>query len=129
MDTPTTRTPRPSRIVALVLIALAVVGLAYLHHRPRDTTISVPPQAKAGDLTLESCDYTTDRGSYAADCGTLVVAENPSDPQSRPIAMQVGDWLRLAFRFRPRLGLVWHLSFGDAFGGAAISGELPGPLD
>jgi hypothetical protein len=127
MDTPTTRILRPSRIVAVVLIALAVVGLAYLRYRPNDSTVSVPSRAKAGDLTLESCDYATDNDGHTADCGTLVVPENRADPQSRLITLPVGDWLRLAFRFRPRLG--WHLSFGDAFGGAAISGELRGPLD
>jgi hypothetical protein len=127
MDTQTTRILRPSRIVALVLIALAVAGLAYLRYRPSDSTVTVPSRAKAGDLTLESCDYTTDNGSYAADCGTPVMLANRPDPQSRLITLPVGDWLRLAFRFRPRLG--WHLSFGDAFGGAAISGELRGPLD
>ena len=126
MDTQTTRISRPSRIVALVLIALAVAGLAYLRYGRSDSTVSVPPGAKAGDLTLEPCTYATEDGEYAADCGTLVVPEGRADPASRLITLPVGDWLRLAFRFRPGLG--WHLSFGDAFGGAAISGELPGPL-
>jgi hypothetical protein len=67
MDTPTTRILRPSRIVALVLIALAVVGLAYLRYRPSDSTVSVPSAAKAGDLTLESSEYATASRSYAAD--------------------------------------------------------------
>ena len=67
MDTQTTRISRPSRIVALVLIALAVAGLAYLRYGPSDTTVSVPPGAKPGDLTPESDEYATDSGSYAAD--------------------------------------------------------------
>jgi pimeloyl-ACP methyl ester carboxylesterase len=89
MDTPTTRISRPSRIVALLLIALAVLGLAYLRYGQSDRTVSVPSGAKAGDLTLESCQYATDSGSYDADCGTLVVAENPSDPDSPLIALPV----------------------------------------
>jgi hypothetical protein len=129
MDTPTTRISRPSRIVALVLIALAMLGLAYLRYGPGDRAVSVPSGAKAGDLTLESCEYATDSGSNAADCGTPVMPANRADPQSRLITLPVGHWLRLAFRFRPGLGLGCHLSFGHAFGGAAISCDLPGPLD
>jgi hypothetical protein len=66
----------PGRIVALVLITLVVLGLAYLRFAPGDETVSVPKGAQAGDLILESCEYATDDGAYAADCGTLVVPEN-----------------------------------------------------
>ena len=52
-------------------------------------TVSVPPGAKAGQLTLHPCHYGTDAGSYAADCGTLVVKENRHDPHSRLIALPV----------------------------------------
>ena len=79
----------PGRIVALALIALAVVGLAYLRFAPDTGSVSVPAGAKAGDLTLERCDYATENGSYAADCGTLVVPENRADPKSRLIALPV----------------------------------------
>jgi pimeloyl-ACP methyl ester carboxylesterase len=89
MDTPTTRISRPSRIVALVLIALAMLGLAYLRYGPSDSTVSVPSGAKAGDLTLEPCTYATEDGEYAADCATLVVPEDRADPQSRLIALPV----------------------------------------
>ena len=78
----------PGRIVALALIALAVAGLAYLRFAP-DADISLPAGAKAGSLTLERCDYATENGSYAADCGTLVVPENRADPKSRLIALPV----------------------------------------
>jgi hypothetical protein len=78
----------PARIVALVLIAVVLAGLAYLRFAP-ETTISVPAGAKAGDLTLTSCTYATEDGDYAADCGTLVVPENRADPQSRLIALPV----------------------------------------
>jgi pimeloyl-ACP methyl ester carboxylesterase len=78
-----------SRIAALVLIALAVAGLAYLRFGPDDDRVSVPAGAKAGDLILERCEYGTDNGGYAADCGTLVVPENRADPKSRLIALPV----------------------------------------
>ena len=79
----------PGRIVALVLIALAVAGLAYLRFAPDDDAVSVPAGAQAGDLILDSCGYETENGSYEADCGTLVVPENRADPQSRLIALPV----------------------------------------
>jgi pimeloyl-ACP methyl ester carboxylesterase len=79
----------PGRIVALVLIAAAVAGLAYLRFWPDADPVSVPTGAKAGDLILERCDYATEDGSYRADCGTLVVPENRADPQSRLIALPV----------------------------------------
>ena len=80
------RAVTPARIFALVLIALAVLGLAYLRFAP-DGSVSVPAGAKADDLTLKPCSYDTEKGSYAADCGTLVVPENRADPQSRLIAL------------------------------------------
>jgi hypothetical protein len=79
----------PNRIVALVLITLAVLGLVYLRFAPGDEPVSVPKGAQAGDLILESCEYATEDGAYAADCGTLVVPENRADPDSRLIAVPV----------------------------------------
>src|SRR6266540_6835701 len=89
MDASTTRLFGPGRIVALALIALAAVGLAYLRFAPHSAAVSVPPGAHAGQLTLKPCTYATERGSYAADCGTLVVPENRHDPKSRLIALPV----------------------------------------
>ena len=40
-------------------------------------------------MTLERCNYTTEDGTSAADCGTLVVPENRHDPNSRLIALPV----------------------------------------
>ena len=88
MKPPTTRALTPARIVALVLIGLTIAGLAYLRFAP-DDRVSVPKGAQAGDLVLEPCTYATEDGSYDADCGTLVVSENPADPQSRLIALPV----------------------------------------
>jgi pimeloyl-ACP methyl ester carboxylesterase len=89
MHPPTTRIFTPGRIVALVLIAILAGGLAYLRFGPDGDSVSVPSGAKAGDLILEDCDYATEKGSYAADCGTLVVPENRADAQSRLIALPV----------------------------------------
>ena len=88
MKPPTTRALTPARIVALVLIGLTIAGLAYLRFAP-DDRVSVPKGAQAGDLVLEPCTYATEDGGYDADCGTLVVSENPADPQSRLIALPV----------------------------------------
>ena len=57
-----------ARVVSLVLIALAVLGLAYLHFAGSDR-VSVPKGAHAGDLNLERCTYTTEKGGYDAHCG------------------------------------------------------------
>ena len=78
-----------TRIVALALIAVTVAGLAYLRFAPDADPVSVPRGAMAGDLILESCKYGTEDGSYAADCGTLVVPENRHKADSRLIALPV----------------------------------------
>jgi pimeloyl-ACP methyl ester carboxylesterase len=79
----------PARIAALLLMGIVVVGLAYLHFAPGDGAVSVPRGAKAGDLILERCNYGTEKGSYEADCGTLVVPENRHKADSRLIAVPV----------------------------------------
>ena len=77
------------RIAGLALIALLTLGLGYLHFAGGSKSVSVPSGAQAGQLTLESCNYTTENGTSAADCGTLVVRENRHDPNSRLIALPV----------------------------------------
>lgn len=89
MHAPTHSSFTPARIIALALIAVLVGGLAYLRFAPDSGAVSVPEGAGAGDLILEPCDYGTEDGSYAADCGTLVVPENRAEPQSRLIALPV----------------------------------------
>jgi pimeloyl-ACP methyl ester carboxylesterase len=84
-----TRTFTPARIVALVLIGVVIAGLAYLRFGPESEPVSVPAGAQAGDLILERCDYGTEKGSYEADCGTLVVPENRHRTDSRLIALPV----------------------------------------
>src|SRR5215210_5105587 len=83
------RPVRPAQIVAYVLVALAALGLAFLHFTTRDDRVSMPAGAHAGKLTLKPCKYATERGSHAADCGTLVVSENRHDPGARLIALPV----------------------------------------
>jgi pimeloyl-ACP methyl ester carboxylesterase len=77
------------RIAGLALIAVVTLGLGYLHFSGGSKSVSVPPGAHAGQLTLKSCNYTTENGTSAADCGTLVVPENRHDPSSRLIALPV----------------------------------------
>jgi pimeloyl-ACP methyl ester carboxylesterase len=78
-----------ARIVALVLIAVAALGLAYLHFGSSSSAVAVPQGAHANQLDLHPCSYGTEQGSYAADCGTLVVPENRHDAHSRLIALPV----------------------------------------
>ena len=48
--------------------------------------IAVPAGAQAGDLVgLQACTYEAKEIEYDAECGTLVVPENRSDPDSRAI--------------------------------------------
>ena len=78
------------RITGLILIAVLTLGLGYLHFAgSSSTSVSVPAGAHAGQLTLKSCNYTTENGTSAANCGTLVVPENRHDPKSRLIALPV----------------------------------------
>src|SRR4051812_13518337 len=79
----------PARIVALSLIALIVLGLGYLRFGTGDAAVSVPHGARAGQLTLTPCTYATEKGRSQADCGTLVVPENRTNPHSRLIALPV----------------------------------------
>jgi hypothetical protein len=78
-----------TRIAALVLIGLALLSLGYLRSAQGDDPVSVPRGALAGDLLMHPCTYDTEDGSFAADCGTLVVPENRADPGSRLIAIPV----------------------------------------
>ncbi len=78
-----------SRIVALVLIGVVVLGLAYLRFSPSSGAVSVPAGAHAGEVILHPCSYATEKGRYAADCGTLVVPENHAKPGSRLIALPI----------------------------------------
>ncbi|HUQ61601.1 alpha/beta hydrolase [Lentzea sp.] len=80
---------KPSRRAAAIGLAGAVLlGLAYLGVRP-EQALTVPGGAAAGSLTTQPCDFDTESGAVAADCGTLVVPENRRDPASDLIALPV----------------------------------------
>ncbi len=79
--------PRP-RFVALAITGGVLLSLVYLTVRP-EQTLAVPDGAAAGSLAVEQCDYDTEAGVVAADCGTLVVPENRRDPASDLIALPV----------------------------------------
>ena len=89
MEAPRTKVFGPARIVALALISLAALSLAYLHFGAGNDPVSVPSGAHAGQLKLHPCHYATENGSYRADCGTLVVQENRYSAHSRLIALPV----------------------------------------
>jgi hypothetical protein len=49
----------------------------------------MPDGAQAGDLDLQPCTYAGEIGDVPADCGTLVVAEDPDELNSPLIALPV----------------------------------------
>ncbi|HSK53775.1 MAG TPA: hypothetical protein VK908_00835 [Jiangellales bacterium] len=85
----TARALTPARVVALALIALVALLLGYVRWAPEPEPVSVPPGAQAGDLILEPCTYPTGDGELPAVCGTLVVAETPTDPDPPLLALPV----------------------------------------
>jgi pimeloyl-ACP methyl ester carboxylesterase len=89
MQAPTAKPFTVARIFALAVIAVALFGLAYLHLGSGTDSVSVPAGAHAGQLALHSCSYGTEKGGYAADCGTLVARENRHRTDSRLIALPV----------------------------------------
>src|SRR5436853_7886028 len=93
MEASRTKPFGPARIVALALISLTALGLAYLHFSAGNDSVSVPSGAHAGQLTLHSCHFATEDGSYRADCGTLVVPESRYQAQSRLIALLLARML------------------------------------
>ena len=78
-----------ARGTGLLLIAILALGLGYVKLASGGDKVTVPAGAKAGQLSLHPCQYGTEQGSYAADCGTLVVPENRAKPGSRLIALPV----------------------------------------
>ena len=78
----------PERVLIFVLIAILLI-LSLAACGGKEDPITVPMGAQAGDLTMEPCTYEQDDVEYAADCGTLVVPENRSNPNSRLIALPI----------------------------------------
>src|SRR5438874_11200255 len=73
MEAPRTKGFGPARIVALALISLTTLALAYLHFSGGDNAASVPSGSHAGQLKPHPCHHAAENGRYPADCGTLVV--------------------------------------------------------
>ena len=99
----------PSRIVALVVIGVMLLGLTYLRVSSSPATVSVPQGAHAGQLTMHACTYATEQGAMPADCGTLVVPENRASSKSRLIALPV---IRILARSSHPLAPIFHLNGG-----------------
>jgi pimeloyl-ACP methyl ester carboxylesterase len=98
-----------SRIVALAVIGITLLGLTYLGMAPGDAAVSVPQGAHAGQLTMHACTYATEQGAMPADCGTLVVPENRASSKSRLIALPV---TRVLARSSHPLAPIFHLNGG-----------------
>lgn len=76
---------------SLVTAIIAVASLALLLTAcgGKEKPVAMPADAQTGDLFLEPCTYEANKVEYEADCGTLVVPENRSNPGSRLIALPV----------------------------------------
>ena len=83
-------------VVVLLIAGLFIGGMGMSGRLPGQSSdpfegpITVPAGARAGDLVdLTPCTYEAGGVKYSADCGTLVVPENRSNPGSRLIALPV----------------------------------------
>jgi hypothetical protein len=74
-------------LLALLIFLITIAALV-VAFRPRPK-MTVPPNARAGDLTLEPCDFKTKTAKYRAECGTLIVPENRLSLNSRLLALPV----------------------------------------
>jgi pimeloyl-ACP methyl ester carboxylesterase len=87
MENLTVRSNRP-RVIHVIVAVMVVTMLAACGGK--QAPVTVPEGAQAGELAgWEPCSYERGDVEYAADCGTLVVAENRSEPDSRLIALPV----------------------------------------
>jgi pimeloyl-ACP methyl ester carboxylesterase len=98
-----------ARVIAALLAAGTLLGLAVAGSGSGPAAISVPPGARAGQLALHPCAYATGSGSLPADCGTLIVPENRASPRSRLIALPV---TRIRSRSAHPLAPVFRLNGG-----------------
>jgi pimeloyl-ACP methyl ester carboxylesterase len=109
LRSPPSRSFTWARIAALLVTIVLLTGLTYLRVSSSPETVSVSQGAHAGQLTMHSCTYPAENGSYRADCGTLVVPEDRADPRSRLIALPV---TRILARSSHPLAPIFHLSGG-----------------
>jgi pimeloyl-ACP methyl ester carboxylesterase len=81
--------PSNRSLVTLVIIALLAALLPGCGGS-QEAPMVVPACAQAGDLVgLKACTYEANDIEYEAECGTLVVPENRSHPESRLIVLPV----------------------------------------
>jgi len=66
----------------LIIFLLALIAALVIIYRPKPK-MTLPPNARAGDLILEPCDYKTKTRTYRAECGTLIVPESRISLMSR----------------------------------------------
>jgi pimeloyl-ACP methyl ester carboxylesterase len=100
----------PSRIIALVVIGVMLLGLMYMKFAPGAAAISVPQGAHAGQLTMHACTYASEHGAaMPAYCGTLIVPENRASSKSRLIALPV---IRIPARSSHPLAPIFYLNGG-----------------
>lgn len=85
----TDETTNKQRKFAFVALVGTVLGLILTACGGRDTALTVPAGAQAGDLTLEPCKFKWDDDEYEADCGALIVPENRAKADSRLIALPI----------------------------------------
>jgi pimeloyl-ACP methyl ester carboxylesterase len=76
-------------IFPAVLVVLLLALLGWFLFKPKNQAVTVPAGARAGNIFLTPCTVKLGGVKYAADCGTLVVPENRSDPAARLIALSV----------------------------------------
>jgi pimeloyl-ACP methyl ester carboxylesterase len=85
-----TITHKRSWATLVVIVFLAAVLLAACGGSEEAEPITVAAGAQAGDLAaLEPCTYVTGEEEYVAECSTLAVPENRSEPNSRLIALPI----------------------------------------
>jgi len=73
----------------LLIIVLVIVVIAMLVAFNPTQKITLPPNARAGDLNFKPCDYKTKSATYKAECGMLIVLENHLNATSRLIAVPI----------------------------------------
>ncbi len=80
--------PSRRRAVVFAGVAAVLIVLSTVVFWP-DGTPRVPRGAAPDTLTVQPCTFDTEAGAQAADCGTLVVAENRANPATSLIALPV----------------------------------------
>ena len=77
-------------MVKINILGFALIFLLAACYNQKLPDIQVPEGAQAGDLVeLESCEFQANEVNYEADCGTLVVPENRSNPDTRLITLPI----------------------------------------